>query len=266
MVQKMQWSNNVLKPEVEESEKDVTILSYTPKQFNFGTPGAAVDYLKYKEHGSDFVMSDVLRTTTGVEEIERLSEEQKIEEKVLDKISVLQEDAYKMAYELGFEEGTKKAIEDKTAELHKKMDELAALTETLVQIKEEMVHQNEAHIMRMIYEIASRLAFDHVTEKQEVVLLLIKKSIEEAQADENVNVRVSNTQLEFLEQMKQSGAREYEFLKKVKFEGLDTVSVGSCIVETNYGVIDARIEERVDKLWKELKQALPKVKSPIEPT
>jgi len=38
------------------------------------------------------------------------------------------------------------------------------------------------------------------------------------------------------------------------------------VVETNYGVIDARMEERVTKLWNELKQSLPKVKSPIETT
>lgn len=261
----MRWSS-ILKKDHEETEKDVTILSYTPTQFNFGTPGAALDYLKEKELGSDFIMSDVLRNTTGVEEIERLSEEQKIEEKVLDKISLLQEDAYKMAYELGFEEGTKKAIEDKTAELEQKLAELGQLTATLTKIKEEMVYQNEAHMVRMIYEIASRLAFDHVTEKQDVVLILIKKAIEEAQAEENVNVRVSSAQLEFLEQIKQSSGREYEYLKKVKFEGVDNVSIGSCVVETNYGVIDARIEERIDKLWNELKQAMPKVKSPIEPT
>jgi len=94
---------------------------------------------------------------------------------------------------------------------------------------------------------------------------LIKKSIEEAQADENVNVLVSNEQLEFLEKIKQEQKRENEFLQKVKFVGSDEVSIGSCVVETNYGIIDARIEERIDKLWIEFKQALPKVKSPIEP-
>lgn len=265
VVQKMRWSS-ILKPKAGEEQNEVTILEYTPKQFNFGTPESAIEYLREKEFGSDFVMSDVLRQTTGVEEIERQNEQQIIEDKVLEKISVLQEDAYKQAYDLGFEEGTQKAILDKTAELEQKAVELGVLAANLVKIKEELVYQNEAHIMRMIYEIASRLAFDHISEKQEVVVQLIKKAIEESQAEDNINVRVSNEQLEFLEQVKQSAGREYEFLKKVKFEGSDSISVGSCVVETNYGVIDARIEQRVDKLWNELKQALPKVKSPIEPT
>jgi flagellar assembly protein FliH len=261
----MRWSDIVKVNRSEAEQAEVTVLNYTPKQFNFGTPESALEYLKEKDGGSDFVMSDILRATTGVEEIERLSEEQKIEEKVLEKISLLQEDAYKQAYELGFSEGTKKAIEDKTQELANKSADIEALLLSLNQIKAEMAYQNEAHMIKMIYEIASRLAFDHVSEHQEIVLKLIKKSIEEAQADENVNVLVSNEQLEFLEKIKQSEKRENEFLNKVKFVGSDTVSVGSCVVETNYGVIDARIEDRVIRLWNELKQAAPKVKSPIEP-
>lgn len=261
----MPWSSIIKKDNKEAENKEKTVFNYAPKEFNFGTPEAALEYLKSKVQGSDFVMSDVLRETTGVDEIERLSEEQKIEQKVLDRIAELQEEAYKKAYDLGFEEGTKKAIEDKTAELEAKSHQIEELLLSLKNIKQEMVRQNEAHVVQMIYQIASRLAFDHVTENQEVILKIIKQALEDAQADENVNVIVSNKQLEFLEKIKLEENRENEFLKKIKFIGSDTVSEGSCIVETNYGVIDARIEERIDKLWGELKQAMPKVKSPIEP-
>lgn len=262
----MPWSNIVKNDQSNIEQVDVTVLNYTPRQFKLATSESALEYLKEKAQGSDFTLSDVMRKTTGIEEIERLSEEQKIEEKVLNRISLLQEEAYKKAYELGFEEGTKKAIEDKTAELSSKSQELTTLLLNLNKIKEEMVNQNEAHIIKMVYEIASKLAFDHVNEHQDVVLKLIKKSIEESQADENVNVLVANEQFEFLDKIKQTENNENEFLKKVKFVGSDTVSVGSCVVETNYGVIDARIEERISKLWTEFKLATPKVKSPIKST
>lgn len=262
----MRWSNIVKHNQTDTEKAEVTVLNYTPKQFDLGTPDSAMEYLKEKAQGSDFVMSDVLRATTGIEEIERRTEEQKIELKVLEKIAVLQEDAYQKAYDLGFEEGRQKAIEEKGAELQQKSDDLDQLLLNINLLKEEMCRQNEAHMMKMIYEIATRLAFDHVHENQDVVLKVIKKSIEEAQADENVNVLVANEQFEFLEKLKQTKTRENEFLQKVKFIASDTVSVGSCVVETNYGVIDARIEERVSKLWSEFKQAVPKVKSPIEPS
>ncbi len=262
----MRWSNILKKDQTTQTTEDVSVLDYTPKEFNFGTPAAAIDYLRQKEKGSDFLLSEVLRTTTGVEEIERLSEEQKIEQKVLEKLALVQEDAYKKAYDLGFDEGLAKAISDKTEELDQQSAETAKLLISFNHIKEELVHQNEAHLIRLVYEIASKIAFDHIEQNEESVLKVIKMAIETAQVEENVNVLIAPQQLEFLERMKAQGGRENEFLKKIKFVDSDQVTSGSCIVETNYGVIDARIEERVQKLWTELKAALPKVKSPIGST
>lgn len=261
----MQWSNILKTQQVEKIDSDISVIQYVPKEFNLGTSDSAQEYLKKKKAGSDFTMSDVVRHTTGVEEIERLSEEQNIEQKVLEKLATLQEQAYQEAYQLGLEEGRAKAYAEKQQELDEQISGFSNLSHSLNSIKEELVRQNEAHIFRMIYEIASRIAFDHIQEHQESVLQVIKKAIETAQAEENINVRVSNQQIEMLEKEKLKNNKETEFLRNVKFEPSEQISIGSCVVETNYGVIDARVEERINKLWDELKEAMPKVKSITTP-
>ncbi len=281
MVQKMQWSNKssnsnksnipyqekkstILKKSAESSlVSDVSILSYVPKQIEYGTPDSALGYLREKEKGSDFIMSDVLRQTTGVDAIEKMSEETKIENKVLEKLSLIQEEAYQKAYQLGLDEGLKKAFAEKTNKINFDLNELENLMNQINVLKEELVKQNEAHIVQLVYDIARRIAFDHIEEKPEIVISVIKNAIEMAQADEDVNVLVAASQVEFLEKMKAQTGREFEFLRKVKFQVSDQVTSGGCIIETNFGVVDARIEERVNKLWSEMKQALPRVKSPI---
>lgn len=262
----MRWSSILKKDQPSEIQSDVSILEYSPKQFELNTPAAAIDYLQQKARGSDFVMSDVLRKTTGVEEIEKHSEEQQIEQKVLEKLTTVQEDAYQQAYTLGLEQGHKKAYEEKTAELEQQIQSLVSLGSNLNNIKQELIHQNEAHLIRLVYDIASRIAFDHIQENHDSVLQVIKKAIEQAQADEQINILVSPEQIQLVESLKQDNSKETEFLKKVRFETSDKVSIGSCIVETNYGVVDASVEQRVQKLWSELKQSIPKVKSPVEPT
>src|SRR3989344_537733 len=213
----MPWSSkshatdksNVLKKSNENSlGSDISVLNYVPKQIQFGTPEAALEYLREKEKGSDFVMSDVLRQTTGVDSIEKISEETKIENKVLEKLALVQEEAYQKAYELGLEEGREKAYTERTNDINFNLSQL-----------EEMMN--------------------------------------------HLNLLNCATQVDFLERMKNQMGREFEFLKKVRFQVSDQVTSGGCIVETNYGVVDARIEERVNKLWSEMKQALPRVKSPI---
>lgn len=262
----MRWSSILKKDQPTDVQSDVSILEYSPKQFQLGTPVSAVDYLQQKALGSDFVMSDVLRKTTGVEEIEKHSEEQKIEQKVLEKLATVQEVAYQQAYNLGLEQGHAKAYEETKARTEQQIQSLISLGDSLNNIKQELIYQNEAHLIRLVYDIASRIAFDHVQENHESVIQVIKKAIEQAQADEQINVLVSPEQIQLVESLKQENSKETEFLKQVKFESSDKISIGSCIVETNYGVVDASVEQRVQKLWSELKQSIPKVKSPVEPT
>ena len=64
----------------------------------------------------------------------------------------------------------------------------------------------------------------------------------------------------FIENLKNISGREFDFLKNVQLEASAEVTVGGCIIETNYGVIDARVEKRIENIWSELNQALPKIK------
>jgi len=268
----MPWSRTNPKSEVsavlkKETQKnassDISVLNYVPKQIVFGTPGAAIQYLNEKEKGSDFVMSDVLRRTTGVDEIEKQSEEQKIENKVLEKLGTIQEEAYDKAYQLGLEEGVEKAMKEKGRNIEHQLADLEQTINQMKKLKEEMMKQNESHLIQLAYQIASRIAYDHIEEKPETVLSVMKNAIEMAQSDEEITVLVAADQVDFLEKMKAQTGRDFEFLKKVKLQVSDQVTTGGCIIETNYGVVDARLEERVSKLWSEMKQALPRVKSPI---
>lgn len=261
---KMQWSNILKKNEVHNIQSDVSVLEYTPRVLNLGTPMEALAYLQEKKKGSDFVMSDASRKTTGLDEIEKLSEERKIESKVLEKLALIQQDAYQKGFDLGVEEGLKKAYDEKVNELNEQIVSFQTLSNHLVQLKSEMLHQNEAHLIKLVYELASRLTFDHVHENPEAILKIMKSAIDTAQADENINIFVSQAQADLIEHLKIENKPDNDFLQKVKILASDKISIGSCIIETNYGIVDAQIEKRVELLWNELKVALPKIKTTLE--
>jgi len=259
----MRWSSPI-KTGDEHNQESPTVLEYQPQQFHLGTPDAAIDYLKRKHHGADFVLSDALRKTTGIEDLERQSEEKLIEEKVLQKVSEIQKIAYDEGFKLGKEEGLATALENKTHEINNGLVDLGAVLLSIQNLKPELISHNESHMLQLIYQIAEKIAFDHIEQKPEVILEVIRKAMHSAQADEDVNVLVSSEQIEFIEKYKSSNKEQYDYLKNVKLQPSEKVQSGGCIIETNYGAIDARIKERVDKLWTELKAAIPKVKDTIE--
>ena len=95
-------------------------------------------------------------------------------------------------------------------------------------------------------------------------MTVMREAIEMAQIEESVVVQVSPEQIEFLETLKKESGREFEFLKKVKLEASPEVTKGGCIIETNYGEIDARFEERVQKLWVGIEENLFRVKDKVK--
>ena len=259
----MRWSS-LIKTKTEDSEQNKTVLEYQPREFVLGTPGAALDYLERKKHGSDFVLSDVLRTVTGVEEIEKQSEEARIEQKVLERIALVQKQAYDEGYLLGKDEGFAAALEKRNNEIDRGLLDLSVVLESVQNLKPELISNNEAHIMNLIYQIAEKLAYDHIEQKPEMVLEVIRRAIHTAQAEEEVTVLVAPEQVRFLETYKNSDNEKYEFLENIKVQPSDQIQPGGCIVETNYGAIDARIGERFKKVWTELSAAIPKVKDTVE--
>lgn len=269
----MQWSNggpagsSKLSPKIkavlpkEVAEK--TVLEFVPVRFDLGTPEQALQYLAEKNKGSDFRMNDAVRIQTGVDQVEQSSEEEKIEVAALEKLKEIQEGAYQEAYNLGLEEGRKEAFDKVSAQIAERMESMDQLLNAIKDMKSEMATFNEAHLVKLMFQMASRLAKTELQSNGEAMVKILKDAVNLSQDEENITVRVSQQQFEFLEELKKETGRELEFVKRIRFEPSAEISDGGCIVETNYGEVDARIEQRVEQLWSVLSENLPKVKDKV---
>jgi flagellar assembly protein FliH len=256
----MQWSKNVLPKETNENK----VLEFVPQKFDLGTPAQAVDYLKTKKEGSDFRMSDVIRVQTGIEQIEKVSEEEKVEARALEKLKEIQEGAYKEAYELGLDEGRKKAFQEYSAQIEEHLAQFGGLIQSMTTMKEQMLGFNESHLVQLMFHMASKIAHQHLEDNNPAIIEIIRNSVTLAQDEEEIVIRVSPQQYEFLEVLKRESNREYDFLKKIKLEPSNDVESGGCVVETNYGEVDARLQQRVEQLWQGLADLMPKVKTKLD--
>jgi flagellar assembly protein FliH len=241
------------------------VLEYAPKKFDLGVPQPAKTFMEQKRiTPTGFKMADTVRIHTGVDDIEAKTVADQAEEQVLHKLKEIQEIAYKEAYQLGLEEGKKDAFNSHSARIEANLEMFDKNIEAIAKIKTELIAQNEAHMMKLIFQIGCRIANHEIKDfAKESVLKTISKALELAQTEENITVTVANSQLEFLEELQKANNREFEFLKKIKLTSSDDVFEGGCVVHTNYGEIDARVEERVAKLWEEIEASLPRVKEKL---
>jgi flagellar assembly protein FliH len=256
---KADLSKNVLRKDMAEK----TVLDFSPPRFDLGTPNQAINYLKQVSNGSDFRMNETIRMQTGVDQIEQMREEDKIEAAALERLKEIQEGAYQEAYNLGLEEGRNLAFQKVSKEISERLEMMDVLLSGIGNLKKDLHAFNETHLVKLVFQMATRLARTEVKENNESVVHVLRDAVSLSQDEENVTVRVSTEQFEFFEELKKQTGREFDFLKKIRFEPSPEISAGGCIVETNYGEVDAQIEQRINQLWASLSENLPKVKDKI---
>ena len=240
------------------------ILEYTPPKFDIGVPEPAKDYIEIKRTTpTSFKMAEQIKIQTGVDHIEAVQLEDQVEARTIEKLKDVQEAAYKEAYNLGLTEGKKEAFDKASLEIDARLIEFDRVLKAIAQLKTELTQQNEAHLVKLAFHIAKRLAYHTIDLNQEVIIDVIRTSIEQAQIEEEVTVQVSPAQFDFLDKLKLETGRDFEFLKRVKLIPVAEIKSGGCIIETNYGQIDARFDERVEKLWSQFSENLPKVKNKV---
>lgn len=240
------------------------VLDFVPPKFEMATPEAAMQYLENKKNqGSDFRMSDAIKVQTGVKEIEGEALEEDIENRVVERLKEVQEAAYQEAYQLGLDQGKKEAFHKKNQEIEKNLSEFSQFLTTLTSLKKEMVQQNESHLIQLIFHIAKRLAFAEIKTQPESIAQVVKECAEVAQNEEQIHIQISSQHLQFFEKLKTEGGHDFEFLNKVKFEPIENMSIGGCIIQTNYEQIDARFEQRVEQLWEGFAEKLHRVNNEV---
>ncbi len=252
----MPWSKAVLK----KISAQKTVLEFIPQKFELGTPSQALDYLNEKKQGSDFRMNDVIRVQTGVDKIEESDVQRMIEERAIGKLKEIQEEAYKAAYQLGLDEGKNKAFEHHSQIITNHIVEMDKILSSLTTMKKDIFNANENHLMQLMFAMATKIAQHQLEISPEALIEVIRNAVSLAQDEEEIHVQVSKTQFEFISNLKNETSREFEFMKKIKFEANAEIQAGGCLVETNFGEVDSRVEQRVALLWENLKENLPRIK------
>lgn len=241
------------------------VLTYEPQKLVSAQPESIDELIRIKELSHDFLISDVVKNFTGLAEVEEKKAESEIERKALEELKAVQEKAYSEAYELGLDEGRKKAFLETSDEINKGIQELSHLISSIRNSKVHFFNNNENQLIKMTFYLAGKIALFEIEKNYEkAVLEVLKECVSISHTEEKIKIGVAPEQLNFLETLQKEHNREYDFLKMAEFLPQNDIRLGGCVITTNYSEIDARIEERVEKLWSEIHGSIPPLKVQVE--
>jgi flagellar assembly protein FliH len=154
----------------------------------------------------------------------------------------------KEAYEKGFAEGQKAGGEvgEKMAEAL--LNQYSASVEALNRLRGEIFATSEREVIRLALEIARKIIKREVAIDEELILALVKVALDRVADRALISVRVNPKDHAAMARHHAALSDADALSESVKLIEDPLIGRGGCVIETESGTIDARIEEQLREI------------------
>jgi len=165
----------------------------------------------------------------------------------------LHNDAESSGYEKGHQEGYDKGVE----EVDRLIDRMHRILEAVMQRREEILADTESQIVELVILMARKVIKILSENQKNVVMANTVAALKKVKTRGEVTLRVN------LEDVKLTSSHAKEFIEHVEnVKGItvledSSVERGGCIVETDFGAIDARISSQLQELENKILEVSP---------
>lgn len=233
---------------------NVQVRSFQPR--DFAKDAAPLQYQQVKEKfgglaqtdedaNSHFQLHPAAKQLLGVEQEELSHIEDRVQEEVRSRLSLLEKQAYDAGFKKGVEDGRKEAEEAARAEFSPMQEKLNGLLNAFDSIKEDLFHSNERVLIQLIYSVAREVILKELKADPDYVKRLAAEVIEKVGAKDSVRVKVSRDDFANIESIRDFLKTTFPELKNIQIEPSEDLVLGGCKVETDLSRINASVETQL---------------------
>jgi len=167
----------------------------------------------------------------------------------------------KQAYESGFQEGQKSALESQIAEVESAVKGLNQAVADIQNLRQEIYHSIEHEVVELALSIARKVVCQEIKTSKDVVVCVAREALSQVEVPGKIKIRLNPADLEFISETREHISGLLHQIDNVTFEAEEGIAAGGCVIETRLGEIDARIEKQFqiveDKFRSEFAQSQP---------
>ena len=202
-----------------------------------------------------------IRSITNVEvpHLEELDEEileSKAEEPIPEvdpQVGTSIEELEREAFEKGFAAGEEAGFEIGLKKAEVTFQGLEGIFSTLTAYKKTLAESCEKDMIDMVTNISRKVIHQELETNSDVIVGIVREALKYNVAGGEVTVKVNPKDLEVLSEHREEIIALGEGLKGLTIEGSEGVSRGGCLIDTNYGEIEATMEGFFEELEEKLK-------------
>lgn len=189
-----------------------------------------------------------------------VQEAEKEHARELARIKSQQKAAEEVAYQRGYDAGSTTARAEASVEAERLTKLIDALTEDFTRSRRIWFNANERQMVEIVCLALEQILGDRPPDAERIGRSL-RIAFEQLANGDRVTVRCHPDELEFVQKALAESPDEKSEFKRVRVVPDEQIGVNGCLVETDLGVVDARIEKQLAVLKGVLTEAKPK---PIE--
>lgn len=237
-----------------EKEKEVLILQ------------ADEDAKKIIKKAEDAAFEEVKRKTdqANVIKAEAEAEAQKIIQDAETKALQIQEKAeeereafVKDAFKEGFDKGSEDGYKMGQNEVNRLTDRLHLMLERIMNKRQEILDETEQQIVELVILMTRKVVKTISDSQKNVVMSNIVQALRKVKGRGEVTLRVNLEELQLTTDHKKEFMKAVENIKNISIVEDTSVEKGGCIVETDFGAIDARISSQLHELEQKILEISP---------
>ncbi|SFL72081.1 flagellar assembly protein FliH [Pelosinus propionicus DSM 13327] len=167
------------------------------------------------------------------------------------------DEGYQKGYQQGVEQGKQSGLEEMQSQIENAIDRTQQILTLGEKEAKEMILAAERQIIEIALAVASKVIACQIEENPMVVLPIVKSALEKVKDQEQIVLRVSSADFDIVLQAKQEFQNMVGREQALTIVVDRTITAGSCVIDTSYGVVDAKIDTQFDALRKALQGVLP---------
>lgn len=176
-------------------------------------------------------------------EIERLARE--YEEKLKTDLEIAtakgREEGYSKGYESGFED------------FDKLMRKFHSIIASLIAERKGILESSSGQIVSLVMQIAIKVIKRITDSQKDIVLENVNDALKRVKEKTQITIRVNLDDLDIVRHKKSDFISRFDVIENLEIIEDPNIGKGGCIIETNFGEIDARISSQLDKIEEKFK-------------
>jgi len=147
------------------------------------------------------------------------------------------------AYTRGFEAGERAGIELGQQKIRPLLRQLSSILEELKQFKERYYADKERELVELVIAIAKKIIHTELSLNQNIVAQVVRAAVKAINKAESIVIKVNPDDLDYVLQLKPELLSSLREENGVSIEADPHIGKGGCLIQSNHGEVDARIEE-----------------------